>query len=184
MTQLSQRALASCVVLFAFVTILFISYAHQPPYEPTIQIDDVVNEETAFLISDSAVSLKAQTVANNFTALGPVKRKNIAISSVFGFHFDVYMALAWTLDSVRAKTTGIRLRVFADTFQHGFEDVARELGIYRSERYAADQLLPALRSADGDAIDLLILGTCEIEYVFFIEDTSCYSKLLLCSQHA
>ncbi|KAI0699808.1 hypothetical protein BC835DRAFT_1267341 [Cytidiella melzeri] len=73
------------------------------------------------------------------------------------------MALAWTLDRVRSQTPGVGLRVFADKFHYGFEDVVRKLNMYQSEKSSADQLLPSMRQTDGVAIDLLILGTCEID---------------------
>ncbi|KAI0092484.1 hypothetical protein BDY19DRAFT_883745 [Irpex rosettiformis] len=73
------------------------------------------------------------------------------------------MALAWTLDRIRDRTPGIRLRIFADTFHYGFENIAKNTGIYHGERYGANQLLPTMREQKGDMVDLLILGTCEID---------------------
>lgn len=105
------------------------------------------------------------------SSIGPdarlLKHKRIAIASGFGFHHDVYLALAWTLERVM-KDRG-QIGVYARTPLHfEFEKVVQQLGLYRGVIKDPQQLFLDLadRGLD-DAIDMVILGTCEIECVSF-----------------
>lgn len=92
-----------------------------------------------------------------------VKRKHIAIASVFGFHFDVYMALAWTLERILDKVPDSELQVFADPFYYGFQSVVDGLGLYHGPRNNREDFIPYLRN--NPALDMVVLGTCEVECV-------------------
>ena len=104
--------------------------------------------------------------------LPPVRRRNVAIATAFGFHFDVYMAFAKTLGDVMdalESDGGARagtVNIFAPDFQLGFQDVTDELGLWkhRGVREAPEKLIEYLDADPGDGgIDLVVFGTCEVE---------------------
>ena len=92
--------------------------------------------------------------------------KNMVVASVFGAHFDVYMTVAWTLQRIMLKESG-NLQVYAPTpFLFNFQEVVDQYGLYNGEVKDPNNLLGDIRSGGADGgIDLVILGTCEIEYV-------------------
>lgn len=92
---------------------------------------------------------------------GTVKRKHVAIASVFGFHFDVYMALAWTMERVLAKVPDSELQVFAHSFYYGFQSVVDSLGLHHGPRNDIEDFIPYLRN--NPTLDLVVLGTCEVD---------------------
>ena len=92
------------------------------------------------------------------------KHKRIAIASNVDFHYDVYLALAWTLERVM-KGQG-QIDVYAQTpLRFEFGKVIQQLGLYHGVIKNRQQLF--LDLADHDAIDMVILGTCELECVLF-----------------
>jgi len=94
------------------------------------------------------------------------KHSNIAIASGFGFHFDVYMTVAWTIQRMKEPVT---LAVYTELpFQHDFQRIIDDYGIYTGPYKPPSELLQDVTSTTGDgAIDMIILGTCEIECVLF-----------------
>ncbi|EIN05497.1 hypothetical protein PUNSTDRAFT_46854 [Punctularia strigosozonata HHB-11173 SS5] len=102
-------------------------------------------------------------------ALVPQRRKRVAVASVFGAHFDVYMALVGTLEKVMAADQHLAfeggvdtpsVQVYAPPFLYGFEEVADRLELYKGVILHPDQLIEDVHKGD---IDLVILGTCEID---------------------
>lgn len=168
MTQLTRKAVVYALVA-AFILLSYVFYGqkvrwlgteHKSFGQAHASLQSVYTPCVGTSLSPGEQSPPA---VDDLSTLNPVKRHNVAVASLFGYHFDVYMALAWTLDRIRDRTPGLRLRVFADTFYYGFEDVVKNLGMYHGERYDANQLLSSMSDQNGDMIDLLILGTCEFE---------------------
>ena len=93
------------------------------------------------------------------------KRRNVIVASVFPHHFDVYLAVVWTLERVLSHVPGSRVRVFAEPFGYGFQSVAERLGLYSGKRSNPEEMIPFLSSEEGLSVDVVILGTCEFEYV-------------------
>jgi hypothetical protein len=88
---------------------------------------------------------------------------NIAVASVYDYHFDVYLALVWTLERV-IKGHG-SVQVYAATpFAFGFQNISNELGLYRGAIKDPNDLLNDIRR--NTAIDMVIFGTCESECVY------------------
>ncbi|KAF9030954.1 hypothetical protein BDZ89DRAFT_1064277 [Hymenopellis radicata] len=83
-------------------------------------------------------------------------RKNIAIASSFGYHHDVYMAVAWTIERVFHKRAAHgHLQVYANTpfNRFGFQEVIEKLGL-------PEELVKDLLSGiENYQYDLIILGT-------------------------
>jgi hypothetical protein len=99
----------------------------------------------------------------------PQKRHRVAVASTFGFHFDVYMALVWTLQRVmdRSQTGSVEIYTPAP-FNFEFQTIVDNLQLYRGETKTSDELIEAINSNMGDGgIDMVVLGTCEFECVFF-----------------
>ncbi|KIY73403.1 hypothetical protein CYLTODRAFT_342440 [Cylindrobasidium torrendii FP15055 ss-10] len=101
--------------------------------------------------------------------LGPVTtQSNIAVASTFVYHYDVYLALAWTLQSILPATS--TLRVFrpggAEPFSRGFQEIAERLELYRGTYYDAEQLVDEVSLGE---IDTIIFGTCEFDLAYFSE---------------
>ncbi|KAJ7928860.1 hypothetical protein B0H13DRAFT_2544704 [Mycena leptocephala] len=80
----------------------------------------------------------------------PQKRHRVAIASLFFGHFDVYMALAWTLQRVMGRSkTGT---------------IVDNLRLYRGKTKSTDDFIKAINSNMGDGgIDTVVLGTCEFD---------------------
>ena len=97
---------------------------------------------------------------------GPQVRKNIAIASSFGAHHDVFLALAWTVERVMKNRT---LTVYAPLpYGHGFQDIVDELGLFHGITKNYDELIrDVLANPGAEGIDIIILGTCEVECVAF-----------------
>ena len=97
----------------------------------------------------------------------PLAHKNVVVASGFGAHFDVYLAVAWTLQRIMLKDQG-SLQVYAPTpFFYKFQEVVDQYRLYEGEFKNPNDLLGDIKSVGDDrGIDLLILGTCEIEYAF------------------
>jgi hypothetical protein len=97
----------------------------------------------------------------------PQRRKNIAMVSRFGFHFDVYLALVSSLEQAMDDRGSIQ--VYAPSpFEYNFQTMVDQLGLYHGTVKDPDNFLGDL--AASDSIDMVIMGTCEIEYVlsFFL----------------
>jgi hypothetical protein len=98
----------------------------------------------------------------------PQKRHRVAVASTFGFHHDVYMSLVWTLQRVMGRSpTGGTVEVYAP-FPFGFEfqTIVETLQLYEGQVKSPELLIEAINSNMGDGgIDLVVLGTCEVECV-------------------
>jgi len=94
----------------------------------------------------------------------PLKHKNIVVASAFGWHYDVYMAVAWTLRRIMVNGQG-NLQVYAPTpFPFKFQEVVDQYGLYEGEVKDYKDLIGDIKSDGNDGgIDLVILGTCEID---------------------
>lgn len=114
------------------------------------------------------VSFGGTACSNTKSVIHPTTlvHSNIAVASNFAYHFDVYLPLVWSIQRV-LKGAG-HLQVYAPTpFGFNFQNVSDELGLYRGHIKEPQDLIHDIRSSpEGDAIDMVILGTCEIEYVF------------------
>jgi hypothetical protein len=91
-------------------------------------------------------------------------RSNVALASNFGFHFDVYLPLAWSIQRV-LQGQG-HAQVYASTpFGFNFQNVSDELGLYRGHFKGPGDLIDDIRlnPSDGRGIDIVILGTCEVD---------------------
>ncbi|KAG6902845.1 hypothetical protein C0995_010730 [Termitomyces sp. Mi166 len=95
----------------------------------------------------------------------PQRRQRVAVASTFGFHYDVYMSVAWSVARVINRTSTGSVEVYADVpFFYDFQKVVDDLGLYRHEYRQINELVPALRSGPHEnSIDLVILGTCEFD---------------------
>lgn len=93
-------------------------------------------------------------------------RSNVAVASNFAYHFDVHLALVWTIQRV-LKGIG-HVQVYAPApFGFNFQNISDELGLYRGHVKEPKDLVDDIRSNPRDGgIDVVILGTCEVEYVF------------------
>ena len=114
-----------------------------------------------FVLGDGITSAnppKLQSVAQT--------HKNVVVASTFVAHFDVYMAVAWTLQRIMLKESG-NVQVYASTpFLFNFQEVVDRYGLYKGEVKAPNDLLGDIKSGGDDGgIDLVIFGTCEFEYV-------------------
>ncbi|KAF7312498.1 hypothetical protein MIND_00263500 [Mycena indigotica] len=103
-------------------------------------------------------------VADHSTALStPQRRFRVAVASYFGFHFDVYMALVWTLERVMAQSGAVE--VYAEQpFGFDFQNIVDDLRLYRGAVKPPDRLVSDIRANMGTGgIDLVVLGTCEVD---------------------
>lgn len=94
-------------------------------------------------------------------AIPSPRRKHVIIASFFAFHFDVYMALAWTLKRVLGQVSGAQIDVFAAPFYYGFENIVQEYGLYDGVRREPAELVSFIQK--NPTVDVVVLGTCEID---------------------
>lgn len=103
------------------------------------------------------------------STIPPRRRGNVAVASNFGPHFDVYMAFTKSLGDVMDgyhDGHDYIIHVFAQDFGFGFQDIVDELHLWkhRGVRGHFEELFDHLNANTGDGgIDLVVLGTCEVE---------------------
>ncbi|KAG6857415.1 hypothetical protein H0H87_004777 [Tephrocybe sp. NHM501043] len=74
------------------------------------------------------------------------------------------MTVAWSLSREMNRSSTGTVEVYADVpFNYDFQKVVDDLGLYRHQYRHPDELLPALRDVNENRIDLVVLGTCEID---------------------
>ncbi len=100
----------------------------------------------------------------------PVRHQNIAIVTSFGFHFNVYMAVAWTIGRIfqrRQRFEDNSLHVYAPyPFYFDFQDTVEAAGVYNGSHRSFEQFLPdLLHGVDGKHFDMVVLGTCEVRSI-------------------
>jgi hypothetical protein len=119
----------------------------------------------AVSISDQALCQRPGIHPSSLS-IGPQKRHRVAVASMFGYHFDVYMSFASSLVRVmNSSSTGGSVEVYAETpFRYHFQTIIEDLHLYPHDYRDPLDLLPAIRREMGDGgIDTVILGTCEAE---------------------
>lgn len=95
----------------------------------------------------------------------PALKGKIAVASMFGYHFDVYLSLVWTLERLVKQGTSIQVYT-PEPYHFNFEEIVDGFGLYDGSIKDVKTLVHDLSHGEGDdAIRLLILGTCEVEYV-------------------
>jgi len=83
--------------------------------------------------------------------------QNIVVASDFVFHFDVWLALVWTIQRVM-KGHG-HVQVYGPTpFAYDFDTIVDKLGLYHGSIKNPAELMNDIRG--NTAIDLVIFGTC------------------------
>lgn len=96
----------------------------------------------------------------------PQKYHHIAVASTFGVHHDVYLTVAWTLERI---FSGGALRGTVQVYAtlplgYGFQTIVDNLNLYHGDYRNPEDLVRDLNSITGEgAIDMVVLGTCEIE---------------------
>ncbi|EKM59533.1 uncharacterized protein PHACADRAFT_250101 [Phanerochaete carnosa HHB-10118-sp] len=119
--------------------------------------------EYCLRLSDSRhdIAVIEAQVSTQETTTTLIKRKHVLVASFFGFHFDVYMTLAWTLKRVLMQVPQAQIELFAAPFYYGFEAVVGEYGLYDGVRRDPEELLSYIQS--NTTVDTVVLGTCEID---------------------
>ncbi len=108
-------------------------------------------------------------------------RTHVAVASLFIFHFDVYLAAAHTIRDVLGDQGTVDVFAVDQPYPFGFQEVIDRLDLYSREVRDTKDLLDVLSATDfypdepGAMVDLLLLGTCEIEYV---SDIYCSARFI------
>lgn len=146
---------------------------------------DLPSEHSFKLYDDNSACLQTKppdpetpSIVNNTSILSHITRRNIAVASVFPHHFDVYMTVVWTLQRVLAQVPDSQIHVFAAPFNYGFQSLVDRLGLHHGSRNHPNELVSFLDSEEGRRIDVLVLGTCEIECVSHASPRACHLTLL------
>jgi hypothetical protein len=95
----------------------------------------------------------------------PLTHKNVVVASAFPPHYDIYMTIAWTLKRIGLKDQG-NLQVYASPFLFKFQEIVDQYGLYDGEIKDYKDLVGDIKSGGNDGVDLVIMGTCEVEYAF------------------
>ncbi|GJE84823.1 hypothetical protein PsYK624_008990 [Phanerochaete sordida] len=159
MPFLTRRSMAwACLVFLAllFLTTVFLIDAEWKQLVPVLSSGSRLDREHCLQLSESYAVEDTHSVSS-----GQVLRKNVVVASFFGFHFDVYMALVWTLKRVLGQVPGAHVEVFANPFYYGFDDIVQEYGLYDAARRDPAELVSYVQM--NPSVDTIILGTCEID---------------------
>ncbi|KAG6819487.1 hypothetical protein H0H93_011344 [Arthromyces matolae] len=74
------------------------------------------------------------------------------------------MSVAWSLTQAMNTTSSGSVEVYAQVpFAFDFQQIVDDLGLYHNGYRPTSDLIPALRDGGENSIDLVILGTCEID---------------------
>ena len=158
---LSGYAAVFLVACIAFFSLTFNREWTRPAAVPALEVPDqhVLYDQTSCIQpSDSPVVVEVPPPP-------PIKRRNVVVGSVFPHHFDVYMTVVWTLERVLSSIPDSQVHVFAEPFNYGFQSLVDRLGLYHGRRRGTNELVPFLSTEEGGAVDMIVLGTCEVEYV-------------------
>ncbi|KAJ3558614.1 hypothetical protein NM688_g815 [Phlebia brevispora] len=166
----SRRLLLNAwVVLSLVASVLFVTFAlYQGRLYSEHSFMEPARERVTYVETPCSAERPIEqdqpvVMADDTPKWGRLIRRNIVVASMFPHHFDVYMALVWTLQRVLEHLPGTQIRVFAAPFNYGFQSLVEQLGIYRGKRHNSDQLLSFLAGEDGRTVDMVILGTCEVD---------------------
>jgi hypothetical protein len=87
--------------------------------------------------------------------------QNIAVVSEFIFHFDVYLALVWSLARVMNGSGSVQVYAHLP-FYFDFQTIVDGLRLYHGTvKHPAD----LNHDIENTAIDMVVIGTCEVECV-------------------
>jgi hypothetical protein len=83
----------------------------------------------------------------------------------FGYHQDVMVTLAWTIE--RVMKTNRKLGMYAPwPPPFGLEDIVNDLGLFHGVVKQDTEFMRDVLDNPGDGgIDMIIFGTCEVECV-------------------
>ena len=167
----SRRAVLTSFVTLLLISCFFLAFftleREWTPYlrEPESPFSDqrTLYDEAAHAPSIPAEPDLPTTLSLNTSTSGSIVRQHIVVASSFPHHFDVFLAVVWSLERVLSSLPQSRVRVFAEPFDYGFQDIVVNLGLYSGQRQGSADFLPFLRSDNGRSVNLVVLGTCEIE---------------------
>ncbi|KAF7378417.1 hypothetical protein MSAN_00268300 [Mycena sanguinolenta] len=148
--MLSRRALI-------FATLFLVSTTSQPErFSASLPLPDT---------SPLAIPPPPDPVLTS--SLTPQRRHRVAIATTYGVHMDVYTALAWTFQRVMNRSPpGGTVEAYAPPFIFNFQTIVERLGLYHGVVNKPDALINAINADVGEneeAIDIVVLGTCEID---------------------
>ncbi|PPQ87891.1 hypothetical protein CVT25_001233 [Psilocybe cyanescens] len=107
-------------------------------------------------------TLSNQQLSEDLLQKFPQKRKNVAVASTFGYHFDVYMTVAWTLQRVMKEG---KVQVYTPgPFYFDFQRIIDSYNLYDGTYKDYNTLVQDVTGvSDEGGIDLIVLGTCEVD---------------------
>ncbi|KAF9493156.1 hypothetical protein BDN71DRAFT_1419911 [Pleurotus eryngii] len=153
------------LILGGIITVLFVTLLWQYPKQEKSTYLGAEYGQSSWLqkLCPPSPAPNVSTPQTNFDRQR-LRRKNVAIASTFGFHHDVFLALAWTMKRVLGPTDGA-VQVYARTpYAFGFQEIVDELGLYKGPVKTPEELVQDItRNNDEGSIDLIVLGTCEVD---------------------
>ena len=104
------------------------------------------------------------------TSPATLRRRNVTFATSFVYHGDVYMTLAKSMgDVMDVEEAPTQISIFAQPFPFGFQEIVEDYGLWKHQGVRAEheKFVDFLNAETGDgAVDLVVLGTCQYEYVF------------------
>ncbi|KAG9224550.1 hypothetical protein CCMSSC00406_0002299 [Pleurotus cornucopiae] len=153
------------LILGGIITVLFATLLWQYPKQEKSTYLGAEYGQSSWLqkLCPQSPAPNVSTLQTNFDRQR-LRRKNIAIASTFGFHHDVFLALAWTMKRVLGAAGGA-VQVYARTpYAFGFQEIVDELGLYTGPVKTPEELVQDITRNNGEgSIDLVVLGTCEVD---------------------
>ena len=166
---LSGYAAVFLVACIAFFSLTFNREWTRPAEAPALEVPEqhLLFEQTS-CVQLPQPSERPVAAVEDAPSPAPVKRRNVVVASAFPHHFDVYMTVVWTLERVLSYVPDYKVHVFAEPFNYGFQSLVDRLSLYHGRRRPTSELVPFMSGEEGETVDMIVLGTCEIECVTHI----------------
>ncbi|KAF9031612.1 hypothetical protein BJ165DRAFT_1518719 [Panaeolus papilionaceus] len=178
MNRPPNRLLLAAIILVVFTSLLvwykdLVSLNFKPSHIPSSSNSPSSSSTSSSACSPSKSYLVGEKSLADLRTL-PQKRRRVAIASTFGYHFDVYVALAWTMQRVMGKPpnslswdvggSGSVVVYSPEKFRFGFDNIVDMLGLYKGDVRPSENLFDDLdMEVDGRKVELVVLGTCEVD---------------------
>jgi len=79
----------------------------------------------------------------------PPLRRHVAIATVVGWHFEIYMSMASTVERVLGSSGSVHVYTPPEPFGYGFEELVTELGLYHGNISFMESFFRDIPAIDG-----------------------------------
>ncbi|KAG8980529.1 hypothetical protein FRB90_007666, partial [Tulasnella sp. 427] len=170
-TQTSKH-FKTCLALACVSLLLLITLSH-----PSIRLQFRIHTDTTFSEQHETETHSPETLASStpFDAQPPLVRRHVAIVTSVG-HSEVFGPLAWTINTVMSRhdqPTSVKIYAAEPPFLSLLKRIGMLPGdIMRNKQHLHEEIISSALYEDdaGAMIDMVVLGTCELDLERFGPD--------------